>query len=143
MFQMSLFYLKMQHVMQHKFVTANDFFPVNCYTLFNVSTISQKQSKKRWRAEKNDLLTRIYKQSWTLVDIVTLIYSRCRLRSWLTCWSYCNFNNGKITKMTQWHGRMCWATRSHENDKRMPDVYLHTTLTYLDWNEAWRINNEK
>lgn len=35
-FQVDLFNLKMHHIEYSKFVTANDLFPVNCYTLFNV-----------------------------------------------------------------------------------------------------------
>lgn len=36
-FQMELFFLKLQHMEKTKYITANDFFPINYSMLYNVS----------------------------------------------------------------------------------------------------------
>lgn len=38
-FQLDLLYLKLQHMEKSKFITANDFFPINYAMLYNVSEI--------------------------------------------------------------------------------------------------------
>lgn len=40
-FQLDLLYLKLQHMEKSKFITANDFFPINYAMLYNVSRLPQ------------------------------------------------------------------------------------------------------
>lgn len=51
--QLDLFNLKMHHIQYNQFVTANDFFPVNCYTLFNVRTDAFCVHKKSRQSFQN------------------------------------------------------------------------------------------
>lgn len=43
LFQLDMLYLKLQHMEKAKFITANDFFPINYAMLYNVSVIQQNK----------------------------------------------------------------------------------------------------